>query len=402
MLLGGGPPVITTTSVTLEQRKQCIPWAELPKTFQDAITITRGLNVRYIWIDALCIIQDDQSDWETEASKMSLVYQNSYLNIAASHASDGTVGCFHSTPGVSADASLEIPGSSGVRVRVSNRQDHADFSTNWNTTAKSPPLHRRCWVMQERLLSPRVIYYMATELVWECNTQCDCQCKVIHAIERFKPTYSQSLRRTPGCRPLSHQWMRVLERYTSQNVSYVTDRLPALSGLARQAQDAGLGQYAAGLWRQDFGHLACWIVESKRTSKRSDTYLGPTWSWVNIFGKIGYPNRMDFWKQNSLLVEVDDLSVTTGSDPTGRVLASHLVISGWSIDATLHITAETGGGQSYTLNTDTGDVYSKFLPDTPIRNLQHPYTRLKVKLVSWTTLWRAEPHTQSLLFMVIH
>jgi hypothetical protein len=122
---------------------------------------------------------------------------------------------------------------------------------------------------------------------------------------------------------------------------------------------------------------------------------------VNIFGKIGYPNRMDFWKQNSLLVEVDDLSVATGSDPTGRVLASHLVISGLSIDATLHITAETGGGQFYTLNTDTGDVYSKFLPDTPIGNLQHPYTRLKVKLVSWTTLWRAEPHTQSLLFMVI-
>jgi len=83
---------------------------DLPSTFQDAVRITKSLQVRYLWIDSLCIIQDDFSDWEREASLMGNVYANSFLTIAASSSTDDSSGCLLSidvrqnSPHVSADA----------------------------------------------------------------------------------------------------------------------------------------------------------------------------------------------------------------------------------------------------------------------------------------------------------
>jgi hypothetical protein len=77
-----GAHIPRTTKATLTARQSCIHWDELSKTFQDAIKITQGLGVRYIWIDALCIVQDDQEDFEIECAKMAMVYSNAYCTIA--------------------------------------------------------------------------------------------------------------------------------------------------------------------------------------------------------------------------------------------------------------------------------------------------------------------------------
>lgn len=71
-----------------------IPWAELPNTFQDAITVTRMLGLKYIWIDSLCIVQDDAQDWEREAAKMAIIFEAAYVTIAATAASNGSVCIF--------------------------------------------------------------------------------------------------------------------------------------------------------------------------------------------------------------------------------------------------------------------------------------------------------------------
>ena len=70
----GKKHIVTTTKATLEQRKLEVPWLLLSRTFQDAITITRELGIRYIWIDSLCIIQDDKEDWERVSAKMAEIY----------------------------------------------------------------------------------------------------------------------------------------------------------------------------------------------------------------------------------------------------------------------------------------------------------------------------------------
>ena len=90
----GKKRIVTTTKATLGQRKLEVQWPRLSRTFQDAINITRALGIRYIWIDSLCIIQDDKEDWERESAKMAEIYSCSYLNLAATGSADGDGGCF--------------------------------------------------------------------------------------------------------------------------------------------------------------------------------------------------------------------------------------------------------------------------------------------------------------------
>ena len=73
--------IFTTTKATFEDRLLEIPWSKLPKSFQDAISITRAIHVEYLWIDSLCIIQDDSEDWKAESVKMAEVYSGAYLTI---------------------------------------------------------------------------------------------------------------------------------------------------------------------------------------------------------------------------------------------------------------------------------------------------------------------------------
>jgi hypothetical protein len=189
---------------------------------------------------------------------MSLVYQNSYLNIAGSHAFDSSGGCFHPTPGVSENALFEMPSSSGVFVRTLIRENHSDFGTNYFTTTSPPPLHRRCWVLQERLLSPRVIYYMATKLAWECNTQVDCQCGVIRHIDLFKPTYSLSLKGQLGSRPLSSRTLHSSEHNVSGR--------PSPSAIWSFSTSTRCRSRSVQL-----GHLLCRMVDNKRTATQYQT-----------------------------------------------------------------------------------------------------------------------------------
>ena len=90
----GRSQCIKTTRSTYDKWKSGVPWSMLPRTYQDAIVITRRLGIHYIWIDSLCIIQDDSADWERESSQMASIYGNSFLTIAATFAADGNGGCF--------------------------------------------------------------------------------------------------------------------------------------------------------------------------------------------------------------------------------------------------------------------------------------------------------------------
>lgn len=88
---------IRTTTTNIEDHKKSIPWQFLPQTFQDAIDLTRFLSIRYLWIDSLCIIQDDRDDWAKESAAMASVYGNSYLTISATAAANCSKGLYASS-----------------------------------------------------------------------------------------------------------------------------------------------------------------------------------------------------------------------------------------------------------------------------------------------------------------
>jgi Heterokaryon incompatibility protein (HET) len=156
------------TMANIHQFTESIDISELPKTFQDAVTITRRFGIRFLWIDSLCIIQDSTKDWAIESSGMGDIYKNSLCNIAATAAPDGRTGCFlERNPLLARTCRVSIeslPGpvpNSGLYDLVPQRF--------WEHGVTGAPLHQRAWVVQERTLAPRVIHFGKTQLFWECH-----------------------------------------------------------------------------------------------------------------------------------------------------------------------------------------------------------------------------------------
>ncbi|RSL51534.1 hypothetical protein CEP54_011397 [Fusarium duplospermum] len=162
--------MVTTRDNLDNHLERGIELKDLPKTFRDAVEITRELKVRYLWIDALCIIQkeDDHEDWKRECGNMASIYRNSYLTIAPAWADSANGGCF-STP----DPGIAI---GPVMMRnVSHLHSIADpeQSADW-------PLITRAWTYQERLLARRVIYFGRQEISWDCMEMQTCECRGGH------------------------------------------------------------------------------------------------------------------------------------------------------------------------------------------------------------------------------
>ena len=127
----------------LESFKSRIPQEALSQTISDSIKIARDLGILYIWIDSLCIIQDDDSDWMRESSLMSSVYGGSSLNIAASGAVDGRSGCF---------LQRSHTWKCLVEANFGNRPERFQCVPlrMYYESLRSGPLGKRGWALQER------------------------------------------------------------------------------------------------------------------------------------------------------------------------------------------------------------------------------------------------------------
>lgn len=143
---------IQTTTATLEERKKIIPLAQLPQTFKDAVAISRGVGAQYLWIDSLCIIQDDLPDWEVESSRMADVFSGSWLNIAITHAANSGTGCFvdrtcRQFNGVWNPTTYRVPATQSLHPPILVRPDlglvHLHMRSpekSWFYKLKLPPL----------------------------------------------------------------------------------------------------------------------------------------------------------------------------------------------------------------------------------------------------------------------
>ncbi|KAF7901034.1 hypothetical protein EAF00_003255 [Botryotinia globosa] len=149
----------------LQSQLQGFPENQLPQTFYDAVRTTREFGLRYLWIDSLCIVQDDRNDFETECAHMNTVYTNALCTIAASDARDSRDGLFQSRKMKPDRLTYE---SDGLEPKLTVTIQPAFFGS-WMGGLQNP-LQSRAWLLQERHLSPRIIHYMKKCLMWECRT----------------------------------------------------------------------------------------------------------------------------------------------------------------------------------------------------------------------------------------
>ena len=304
-----GPRPLTTLAENIEDRMKNIPMSILPRTFQDAVKITRGLALRYLWIDSLCIIQDSKSDWEREAAQMADIYKNSYVTIAAESSQD-------SHQGILKERQFEF---SPVKVPFISKRHNLQNSMfirpaldDWETNMSEPKskLSSRAWVLQESLLAPRTIHYGMQQMLWECRSHCLAEGNMTPIAPS---TREKSWSWSRSKRYLSHvqevpsalsntptegitvkdtsylQWYSILKDYSSRKLTFPSDVFPALAGLATEFNQRLQDQYIAGLWKADLLRGLLWTVSDPERAKSAIPYRAPTWSWASIIGQVGIP-----------------------------------------------------------------------------------------------------------------
>ncbi|KAG8412667.1 hypothetical protein J3458_013109 [Metarhizium acridum] len=338
----GGVSPITTTTNTISQRMKTIAYKSLPKTFQDAVTITRSLGIQYLWIDSPCIVQDSQEDWQREAANMKHVYANCCAMISADDSPNPHGGCFNSTAGAGPTSyAVDSKGPLFSKLRAYVRLIHlrdpfhmevchriGDFNAPPETSRSL--LNLRGWTLQERVLAPRVLHFGRSEFAWECPETRACECQPtptnFDKESRFKALLTDSALRVaqPGRRnSITHDevdillWTHFVSEFTQRQLTYSTDTLHALSGLASYMATAAKADYICGIWKQKLSEFLKWRVDYALGVKtelssapfrgplfnharppvyprRHKSYYAPSWSWASIIGPITFlAGRLD-------------------------------------------------------------------------------------------------------------
>jgi hypothetical protein len=278
------PFITTKANIKLHQKR--FHWYNLSKTFQDAISISRHLQIRCLWIDSLCIIQDDAEDWGQQASKMSSIYSNATLTIAATRAANGSDGCLSTrSPEKKIGQVLYQQKSTDFYVHLSPPRHYIYSALRGSIEAgiaRSHSLYERGWYLQERLLSPRIVQYGVSEMVWICTEMFQCECGFDEATmqsDSLVNMYASPLHIETRATRI-RLWTKILEEYTAAKLTNDSDILPALSGLAKIFKTPG-NRYVAGIWEQNLTEWLCWQSVKPLFSRHPKQYTAPSFSWAS-------------------------------------------------------------------------------------------------------------------------
>ncbi|KAK8071599.1 hypothetical protein PG996_004947 [Apiospora saccharicola] len=311
----------------------------LPQLYRDAVHVVRQLGTRYLWIDSLCIIQQGDhghADLARELPQMSEIYSHSFCNISAAETLDDNQSLFHSR-----DPRTISP----AMVSLSTSSDATSFLVFymdlWETDVSRSLINSRAWVLQERLLSPRVIHFGPQQLFWECCTkdaaeiypdglpaQLHSRCR---RIKNLAPNCLVGVETSSDTKSAYKSWARIVEAYTACGLSCPRDKLVALSGIAKAVRSILEDEYVAGMWRRYLEHELLWHVRNPfgpDDPKAPELpYRAPSWSWAAVDSPVE-AGSLDV-RDSSMLIRVEDVQLQQGSeDSTGHVRGGCLKLSG--------------------------------------------------------------------------
>lgn len=248
----GRGQALTTTTSNILIRRAGIDLSECPPTVRDAIITCREVGCNYLWIDAMCIIQDLLTDWETEAATMMDVYAHSWLTIIAEAADSTECGFLH--------------------------------GREFGLMEEKKPLDKRGWAFQENLLATRRLTYHHDSLSFEC--------RVFRDGHNFLDSCRELGRGHNGAKLIYDVWELVVREYSSRYLTMESDISPALSGLSTLTGFASTAKpsYLAGLWDSNFLPGLLWNTEEEVGPLRPDltAYRAPSWSWASHNGRVSY------------------------------------------------------------------------------------------------------------------
>jgi len=410
--IGKGPK---TTKDNLQSHLKGIAWSTLPSTIQEAVVFTRALGIRYLWIDSLCLVQDDVQAKLEESVRMDEIFGNAFLTIAATSATDSSSQPLF--PEKARPFKTQATDNKGQlsKVYVREQPNHYSFKAPFDEGShmnewelpfnmseeanQHTPLLKRAWAYTERLLSPRVLHFTKSEMILECREGYNCECGRIEDTT-FDSRTTDSIKQEFGRviteasqRPITNGngthidrrmdsmtsqlagttiangspdllrkredalqlWSYIITEFTARNMTY-DERLIAIAGIAKALLPAMQSGYIAGQWT--FSTLSLlWYPNDSTRCRRPKAMEGqtiPSWSWAACEGSP------IFFDNSSAM----DLACRASFGPKGKRASAWSPIQGEPVNLAAAMATEVvfhASEQTYTLAKN--HVAVEFTPD---------------------------------------
>jgi hypothetical protein len=313
---GKGNSAACTTESNIRDRLKGILVSSLPQTVQDAIVLTRAFRVRYLWIDALCILQGGSSDedWRRELPNMGKIYRDSLFTIAASSAADSSTGFLRRKTGT------QWPAQNYVLSRTDDpctendddillRPRYLGFSeaVDWSALSK------RGWVLQERILSSRTLFWTEFGVFWECNqlrrSEYERGCSPYNDIGLAALVNSlrshEFLTKLRGngepsvCKEA--RWTEVVQVFSNMSLTHVADKLPAITGLGQELARLTGSEFEMGVFKHNLVQELAWVTGFKNedTAEQQKQRIKdtPSWCWASAHRHLLFRPQLRFEQQ---------------------------------------------------------------------------------------------------------
>lgn len=332
-----------TKQGTIQRHMQNVDLGVLPATIRDCLHIAAVLGVHHVWVDSLCIIQDSASDWERESAKMRGIYRGATLTVAASKSTSSAEGCYNRNKRSSPlDPFAEY---TCVESRLRDGQTSRLYFEKWVSSSNyireglfgsevdGSPLSRRAWAYQEQVLSRRTLYFAESQLYWECD-HCRLSQDNSQQVQgtRAYPvlTFSAPL----NTEEIEELWYRgAVETYSKRGLTHASDKLVAISAVAKATYLNRHVSYVAGLWQDCILPGLCWHRDGR--GRKNTAYTCPSWSWASQRSGVTYSmlprERSHFlFKEDSdevdpnLVKVLDAQVVPSEKNPFGHVRSGYI------------------------------------------------------------------------------
>ncbi|EAU31017.1 predicted protein [Aspergillus terreus NIH2624] len=411
----GGQQSFTTTTKTYSSFQDRILPQDVPQTLQDAAIVTRQLDLRYLWIDALCIIQDDPLDVAIEINSMTDIYKNATVVIsaeAASSAGEGFLSQRLPSSAIAFPISYFSLSTEDLTVSITGpRPEGKRYAYLVPTDPRTPSaLSTRAWIFQEFLLARRLLIFTPHGPLWICQQNPDSSSDFSvtdHEQNWLWRKYRDArqalceLSQPPPPPPERHPtafypqrliWSKLVSTYAPLLLTYARDKLSAIAGIAREFHSCTGETYVAGLWATDLLlQLGWWRDELHHKQHRVldaemqivplqadvDGHV-PSWSWASLPGNVAglnVPHAYRYEEETALRVLEWQVELLHAENPFGAVKGGFLRVEGFVFDLTyLHINWNETSGTFAFLDCDgsryfprgRADFKGLFLGETPL------------------------------------
>jgi hypothetical protein len=342
----GNKPISRLLKSLVKDYSSNVLWDSLSLTFQQAVITSLKLDIRYLWIDALCIVQDDEEDWAYEAARMTEVYVNSFLNISADASHDSTEGLFRQR-NPDTIQSFIMPHCE----RGSPRCASVFYMYKWWKSICFSPLADRAWTVQERFLAPRGLHFAEDQVHWDCIELCTAES--LPSVFNTAPQRGYRVRKSAlridvpakeRTRILYDMWYRLVQTYSWASLTFTSDRAIAIAGLACKfcnLLELSPNDYLCGMWRSQLGHDLMWkrLANWSKPPQNLRVSNLPSWSWLSLCAQIwmwprhsneSYPDY-----KSRITAEVLGASTTPCHTAFGPTSSGEIVLQVFICQATL-------------------------------------------------------------------